>query len=69
MKEEMEMNNDHLIGFGIGLATGLVIGGVIALLFAPKTGAETRQLIRDKASGVVDAIKDKSTGVVQALKS
>ena len=44
------MNNDYAIGLGIGLLTGAVIGGVIALLYAPKTGKETRQLIKDKAS-------------------
>ncbi|MDO8491163.1 MAG: YtxH domain-containing protein [Dehalococcoidia bacterium] len=30
------MNKDHANGFGIGLFTGAVIGGVIALLYAPK---------------------------------
>ena len=42
------MNKDHAIGFGIGLLTGALIGGVIALLYAPKTGKETRQFIKDK---------------------
>jgi gas vesicle protein len=74
------MNKDHAIGFGIGLLTGAVIGGVVALLYAPKTGKETRQMIKDKASSVVDAVrgksadvvdevKDKATGVVNAIKS
>ena len=63
------MNKDHAIGFGIGLLAGAVIGGVIALLYAPKTGKETRQLIKDKATEVVDAVKEKTTGAVHALKS
>ena len=63
------MNKDHVIGFGIGLLSGAVIGGVIALLFAPKTGKETRQLIKDKAIEVADAVKEKTTGAVNALKS
>ena len=65
------MNNDHAIGFGIGLLTGAVIGGVIALLYAPKTGKETRQLIKDKVAEVtevVDAVKGKTTEVVDAVK-
>lgn len=62
------MNKDHAIGFGIGLFAGAVIGGVIALLYAPKTGKETRQLIKDKATEVVDAVKDKATKVVGAVK-
>lgn len=74
------MNRDHAIGFGIGLLTGAVVGGVIALLYAPKTGTETRQIIKDKAASVadavrgkttevIDAVKEKSSGVVQALKN
>ena len=77
------MNKDHAVGFGIGLLTGAVIGGVIALLFAPLSGKETRQMIKDKATGmvdaikgkaaeaneVVDAVKEKTTRVVHELKS
>lgn len=62
------MNKDNAIGFGIGLLVGAVIGGVIALLYAPKTGKETRQLIKDKATKVVDAVKEKTTEVVDAVK-
>ena len=54
------MNNDHAVGFSVGLLTGAVLGGVIALLFAPQSGKETRQMIKDKATGVVDAIKGKA---------
>jgi gas vesicle protein len=68
MKEETVMNKDHAIGFGIGLLAGAVIGGVIALLYAPKTGKETRQLIKDKTTEVVDAVKGKATEVVDAVK-
>jgi len=62
------MNKDHAIGFGIGLLTGAVIGGVIALLYAPKTGKETRQMIKDKASSVVDAVRGKTTEVADEVK-
>ena len=62
------MNKDCAIGFGIGLLTGAVIGGVLALLYAPKTGKETRQMIKDKATEVVDAIKGKTSEVVDTVK-
>ncbi len=62
------MNKDNAIGFGIGLLAGAVIGGVIALLYAPKTGKETRQLIKDKATEVVDAVKEKTSEVVDTVK-
>jgi gas vesicle protein len=68
MKEETEMNKDYAIGFGIGLLSGAIIGGVIALLYAPKTGKETRQLIKDKTIEVVDTVKEKTGGVIDAVK-
>ena len=74
------MNKDQLVSFGIGLLAGAVIGGVIALLYAPQSGKETRQqikekatevtgAIKEKASEVVDAVKEKASGAVNALKS
>ena len=63
------MNKDHAIGFGVGLLSGALIGGIIALLYAPKSGKDTRQMIKDKTTEVVDAVKEKSSGVVQAIKS
>jgi len=62
------MNKDKAIGFGIGLLVGAVIGGVIALLYAPKTGKETRQLVKDKATKVVDTVKEATSGVIDAVK-
>ena len=63
------MNKDNVVGFGIGLLAGAAIGGAIALLFAPKTGKETRQLIKDKATDVVDAVKGKTAAVINDIKS
>ena len=62
------VNRDHTIGFGVGLLTGAVIGGVVALLYAPRTGKETRQLVKDKAVDVADAVKFKTIEVVDAVK-
>ncbi len=38
---------------------GALLGGVIALLFAPRSGAQTRGMIRDFAEREVDLVKDK----------
>jgi gas vesicle protein len=43
------MNKDNVIGFGIGLLAGAVIGGAIALLYAPQSGKETRAMLKSKA--------------------
>jgi gas vesicle protein len=62
------MNKDNAIGFGIGLLAGAVIGGVVALLLAPKSGEETRKLIKDKATEVGGMLKDETTGVIDTVR-
>lgn len=61
------MNRDRAVGLGIGLLAGAVIGGVIALLFAPRTGKETRQLIKGKATDVADVVKETTTRIFHIL--
>lgn len=53
------MNKDNVNGFGMGLLAGLVIGGVIALLYAPREGKETRRIIRDKAGKFAGDVRAK----------
>ena len=62
------MESKTLAGFGIGLLAGAVIGGIIALLYAPKSGKETRHLIKDKATEVVDTLKEETSGVMDTVK-
>jgi gas vesicle protein len=50
--------------FWRGLAIGGVVGGVIALLLAPKSGQEIRRDIRKKA----DALKDEAERKMQRLR-
>ncbi len=45
-------------GFGIGLVTGVIIGGVIALLYAPQSGKKTRQLIKEKVAEYINEVED-----------
>ncbi len=46
------MNRDSVNGFGIGLLVGAAVGASLALLFAPQSGRETRQMIKEKASNI-----------------
>ncbi len=39
---------------------GALVGGAIALLFAPRSGAETRGMIRDFVDDEIDMVKDKA---------
>jgi gas vesicle protein len=62
------MNRDNTIGLGIGLLAGVIIGATIALLYAPKSGKETRQLIKNKVEEVIDSAKEKTSGVIDTVK-
>ncbi|HUZ47864.1 MAG TPA: YtxH domain-containing protein [Terriglobia bacterium] len=47
--------------YGLGMvATGVGIGAVTALLYAPKTGKETRKLIARKAEDGMDYVSEQS---------
>jgi gas vesicle protein len=51
------MDDDNKMSyFCLGLGLGVAVG----VLFAPKSGAETRQLLRDKADEGVDYVKRRS---------
>lgn len=62
--------------FFLGILTGAIVGGVTALLLAPKNGQETRQLIKDKTMEWRDMaqerysdIKDRMTRAGECLKT
>jgi hypothetical protein len=64
----IEWFKDHAIGFGIGFSAWAVFGGTIALLYAPGSGKETRQLIKDKASEVTYTAREKTGEVIETFK-
>jgi gas vesicle protein len=49
--------NDRILGLWFGLGVGIGLG----ILLAPKSGRETRSLIRGKAADGVEYLKQKST--------
>ena len=52
-----DCNSGAVLG---GFLVGALVGGAIALLFAPRSGAETRGMIRDFVDDEVDMVKDKA---------
>ncbi len=52
-----DCNSGAVLG---GFLAGALIGGAIALLFAPRSGAETRGMIRDYVDDEIDVIKDRA---------
>jgi gas vesicle protein len=48
--------------------TGAVIGAAAAMLYAPKSGKETRQYLTDKSQQGREAVTDTSKDIVEASK-
>lgn len=47
----------RVFSFFVGITVGGVVGAVLALLFAPASGAELRIQIRDRADGFAGEIR------------
>lgn len=62
------MNRDNVAGFGIGILAGAAIGGVIALLYAPRSGKETRELLKSKAVETAGNVRDFATDTADRVK-
>ena len=58
-KENKKMNKGQWGSLGIGVLAGAVVGGVVALLFAPKSGKDTRAFIKEKAGDITDKVGEK----------
>lgn len=50
-------------GFWGGLVLGTAIGAVTGLLLAPRTGRETRKILRKSADALPELVEDLSTSV------
>jgi len=70
-----ERHVDSTYGFAAGLLIGMACGGVLALLFAPKAGAQLRGDINDGVSSMRDAagrryrdLAEKASARVEQMK-
>ena len=55
-----------------GLIAGAALGSVAGLLFAPKPGKQSRQIVAARADELrnkADGIRDKAAGYVDAMRS
>ncbi len=57
-------SKDTSIGFAIGFFVGAAIGLALGFLYAPRPGAETRKLIKERA----EEAKVKATGVIDKVQ-
>jgi len=50
-------------GFFLGMLTGAVVAGIVTLLIAPRSGRETRDLLRGKARETQHMVQQKVSGM------
>jgi gas vesicle protein len=62
-RETVKMSNNHSGVFFGGLMLGATIGAVTGLLIAPRTGRETRKLLKKSADAIPELAEDLSTSV------
>jgi gas vesicle protein len=62
--DEDDNGSSRLVWF----LTGAIIGATAAILYAPKSGKDTRQYLSDQAQKGKDAIAESSSDVVEASK-
>ncbi len=58
------MSNRDTSSFLTGLLVGAVVGLAIGFLYAPKSGKETREMLKEKAA----VLKEKASEVVKKVK-
>jgi len=63
------MSRDSMDGFFAGLMMGAVFGAAIALLYAPKSGPETRQLVKEKALEVKEKTAKAASKIKESVSS
>jgi gas vesicle protein len=77
LKNQREKNMSHHCsncsgsGFTGGLFIGAVIGGLVALLYAPQSGEKTREVLKKKKSEnqeIIDNVKETAEELVNKAK-
>ena len=69
MKEDvMNQGNDYFIGIAAFFA-GALIGAGVALLLAPQSGEETRNMLRDYAGRANDELRDRARDAKATLEN
>ena len=68
MSHEQENQESDFGGNLAWFLAGAFIGAVAAILYAPKSGAETRQFLADKVHQGKEAVTETSDNIVEASK-
>jgi YtxH-like protein len=57
-----ETDDRFMSGMLVGIGVGAIVGSALAMLFAPKAGAEMRQIIGERGSEIIEKAKTKVLG-------
>jgi len=68
-QKETERRKEACRNIATGVAIGTIIGLTAGILFAPKSGKETRQAIADKTVEMPGQVKQLVSEVIEKLKS
>jgi gas vesicle protein len=67
--ENQQHDEDSGLGGNVAwFLTGAFIGAAVAILYAPKSGKDTRQFLADKVQQSKDAVTESSNNIVEASK-
>lgn len=67
-RKRTEERNKTVVKFALGMGLAATIGLVKGILYAPKSGKETREDLKKKAAETVDTIREKVRNGARALK-
>ena len=65
---QKEEGGNYLLGILITLLSGLFVGFIVGILFAPKPGKEIRKDIKDKSEEFVKRSKEGATDTIDKTK-
>lgn len=63
-----EASQDQTVSCLAWFLTGAVVGATVAILYAPKTGKQTRQFISERAQAGKEAVADTTSDIVESGK-
>lgn len=67
-KKRTEERNRTAVKFAIGMGLAATVGLVKGILYAPKSGKETRDELKKKAADTMETIREKVRNGANALK-
>ena len=69
-RREATMKTVRMIGLGAGIAAvSMAAGGAAGILFAPKSGKETRAALKMKAENTLETLKESAAKKAEAVKN